>query len=159
MPRTYIPSMLCAAMLLAVFSTPGLSAQTASNDAADAEWERGWNAAQAEATFSPSKLARAMVQKETESQEGETVEGRAERAFASALQAEMALRLGYTYQEIRAQLRQTRRLEASSGEENGKRMAAKLANTERKNAARGAGKRIGGQKGPEKTPEKGKSGR
>lgn len=140
MPRKNIPPMLFAAMLLAAFAIPGISAQEA-------------------ASFSPSKLARELVRTEIGERSGESAEARAGRIFAAEIDAEKALRLGYTYQETRARLRQTLRLEISAGEEKGKRMASKLAKIERKNSVRQKSKAPGGGIGSGKSSGKGQNGR
>ncbi len=129
------------------------------DETAQGRWERAWGVAEAGSSFAPSKLAKELARTEVLGRVGESPEDLATRAFAAAVAAERALRLGYTYQEARAQLRQRDRLEASSGNGKGKKIAAKMAAVERKSAIRG---KASGRKPPTKTeqgPEKEKKGK
>lgn len=155
MSRTFmLPVMFAAFAILGVRAQP-----TVSEDAARERWEQAWNAAQESASFTPSKLTMKLVQTEIGEREGEAVEERAGRAFAAALEVERAMRLGYTYQETQARLRQTLRLEVSAGTEKGKRMAAKLAKIERTNSIGGKEKALAAKNSSDKSSEKGKNGR
>ncbi len=149
MQRAFMVPLLFAA--LAVF---GAYAEPDS-DAYRLRWERAWNSAQEEAAFAPSKLTRRMVRAMVDPRPGETAEAHAERSFAAASRVERSIRLGVTYQEARARLRQTLRLESSDKTGKASRMAAKLAKAERKSASRGKSAATK----TAKSPEKGKKGR
>jgi nucleotidyltransferase/DNA polymerase involved in DNA repair len=121
--------------------------------------------AAASSSFAPSALARETALKELGAEPGESDEAFARRAFAAALSVERALRFGATCQEARARLHQELRLESSAGAENGKRMVAKLAKSERKNLKnqKSALKKVlkaaaNAEKSAEKSGGKGKSG-
>ena len=147
-------------VMFAAFAILGVSAQpTGSEASGHTRWEQAWDAAQASASFKPSKLARELVRTEIGEREGEAVEERAGRAFAAALEIERDLRIGYTYQETRAKLRQALRLEVSAGTEKGKRITAKLAKSERKNSVGNKGKALAAKTKPVTGSEKGKNGR
>ncbi len=130
-------SAFIASTLFAVFAVLGAFAQPADPDADRIRWERAWDTVQEEAGFSPSELTRQLVRATVEARAGETAEAHAERTFAAALRVERSIRLGNTYQEARARLRQTLRIESSDKTGKGSRMATKLAKAERKNAANG----------------------
>lgn len=150
---------LLAFIFLTFAVLPMIAQPEASEEAAQDRWERAWGVAEAGSSFAPSKLAKELVRTGVRGRAGESPEDLAARAFAAAVAAERALRLGYTYQEARAQLRQRDRLEVSSGNGKGKRIAAKLAAIERKSAIRG---KANGRKPPPKTeqdPEKEKKGK
>lgn len=107
------------------------------DDSDRSRWERAWTEASSSASFSPSSLAREIVQGELVAYAGEDAESHARRSFAAALRVESALRFGATGQETRARLRQSIKVQERVGAESAERMTARLAKTERENPQSG----------------------